>query len=276
MERYAPTMKDLASRDVVSRSIYQEIAAGRGIDGKDFVHLDVRHLGAEVLDRQAARHERLHPHLLRDRAAHRPGPDPAHRPLRHGRHPDRRRRPGPGRRDGAHRARLLRGGGVRLRQRPRRQPARHQLAARHPRLRPAGGDRHGAGGPRSRPPPSRDPEAEAARRRPRWATCWPRPTASDRRCSGPSCSERCSRKLRRLPTGAAAGRGPRGRGRASASGRDGLRLDDQGVPLQHRPRRRAGAGLPARLRRKPRSRRPRPAPRAAARTPARTSPTATT
>jgi succinate dehydrogenase / fumarate reductase flavoprotein subunit len=50
MERYAPTMKDLASRDVISRSIYQEIAAGRGVDGKDFVHLDVRHLGAEVLN----------------------------------------------------------------------------------------------------------------------------------------------------------------------------------------------------------------------------------
>ncbi len=46
MERYAPTMKDLASRDVVSRSIYQEIAEGRGIGGKDYVHLDVRHLGA--------------------------------------------------------------------------------------------------------------------------------------------------------------------------------------------------------------------------------------
>ncbi len=52
MERYAPTMKDLASRDVVSRSIYQEIAAGRGIDGKDYVHLDVRHLGAEVLNKK--------------------------------------------------------------------------------------------------------------------------------------------------------------------------------------------------------------------------------
>lgn len=50
MERYAPTMKDLAGRDVVSRSIYQEIAAGRGVNGADFVHLDVRHLGAEVLD----------------------------------------------------------------------------------------------------------------------------------------------------------------------------------------------------------------------------------
>jgi succinate dehydrogenase / fumarate reductase flavoprotein subunit len=43
-------MKDLASRDVVSRSIYQEIAAGRGVDGKDYVHLDVRHLGAKVLN----------------------------------------------------------------------------------------------------------------------------------------------------------------------------------------------------------------------------------
>jgi succinate dehydrogenase / fumarate reductase flavoprotein subunit len=50
MERYAPTMKDLASRDVVSRSIYLEIAEGRGIGGKDYVHLDVRHLGAEVLN----------------------------------------------------------------------------------------------------------------------------------------------------------------------------------------------------------------------------------
>jgi succinate dehydrogenase / fumarate reductase, flavoprotein subunit len=52
MERYAPTMKDLASRDVVSRSIYLEIAEGRGIGGQDYVHLDVRHLGEEVLNRK--------------------------------------------------------------------------------------------------------------------------------------------------------------------------------------------------------------------------------
>ncbi len=50
MQRYAPTMMDLASRDVVSRSIYLEIAEGRGIGGSDYVYLDVRHLGAEVLD----------------------------------------------------------------------------------------------------------------------------------------------------------------------------------------------------------------------------------
>ncbi|MCS6845514.1 MAG: succinate dehydrogenase flavoprotein subunit [Caldilineales bacterium] len=42
MARYAPTLKDLASRDVISRAIYLEIAAGRGINGQDYVYLDVR------------------------------------------------------------------------------------------------------------------------------------------------------------------------------------------------------------------------------------------
>jgi succinate dehydrogenase / fumarate reductase flavoprotein subunit len=41
MERYAPNIKDLASRDVISRSIYLEIREGRGIKGKDYVYLDV-------------------------------------------------------------------------------------------------------------------------------------------------------------------------------------------------------------------------------------------
>jgi succinate dehydrogenase / fumarate reductase flavoprotein subunit len=50
MERYAPTIKDLAPRDMVSRAIYQEIREGRGIGGKDFVHLDVRHLPREVIE----------------------------------------------------------------------------------------------------------------------------------------------------------------------------------------------------------------------------------
>jgi succinate dehydrogenase / fumarate reductase flavoprotein subunit len=45
MERYAPSMKDIAPRDVVSRAIYSEIREKRGIDGKDFVYLDIRHLG---------------------------------------------------------------------------------------------------------------------------------------------------------------------------------------------------------------------------------------
>ena len=41
MEEYAPSIKDLASRDVVSRAIYLEVQAGRGINGKRYVHLDV-------------------------------------------------------------------------------------------------------------------------------------------------------------------------------------------------------------------------------------------
>jgi succinate dehydrogenase / fumarate reductase flavoprotein subunit len=49
MERYAPTLKDLAPRDMVSRCIYQEIREGRGVKGQDYVYLDVRHLGAEVI-----------------------------------------------------------------------------------------------------------------------------------------------------------------------------------------------------------------------------------
>jgi succinate dehydrogenase / fumarate reductase flavoprotein subunit len=50
MERYAPTIKDLAPRDLISRAIYQEIKEGRGIDGKDYVYLDVRHLSPEVIE----------------------------------------------------------------------------------------------------------------------------------------------------------------------------------------------------------------------------------
>ena len=42
MERYAPTVKDLASRDVVSRAMNLEIKAGNGIDGKRYLHLDMR------------------------------------------------------------------------------------------------------------------------------------------------------------------------------------------------------------------------------------------
>ena len=49
MERYMPTLKDLAPRDIVSRCIIQEIKDGNGVDGKDYVYLDVRHLGAEKI-----------------------------------------------------------------------------------------------------------------------------------------------------------------------------------------------------------------------------------
>ncbi|MEQ8206658.1 MAG: succinate dehydrogenase flavoprotein subunit [Woeseia sp.] len=54
MERYAPNAKDLASRDVVSRSMTIEIREGRGVGAeKDHIHLHLEHLGPEVI------HERL-------------------------------------------------------------------------------------------------------------------------------------------------------------------------------------------------------------------------
>ena len=54
MERYAPTAKDLASRDVVSRSMTLEINAGRGCGpNKEYIMLHLEHLGADIL------HERL-------------------------------------------------------------------------------------------------------------------------------------------------------------------------------------------------------------------------
>ncbi len=53
MERYAPHAKDLASRDVVSRSISIEVKEGRGCGPNgDYIHLKLDHLGPEVLDKR--------------------------------------------------------------------------------------------------------------------------------------------------------------------------------------------------------------------------------
>ena len=53
MERYAPHAKDLASRDVVSRSITIEVKEGRGCGPNgDYMHLKLDHLGPEVLDKR--------------------------------------------------------------------------------------------------------------------------------------------------------------------------------------------------------------------------------
>ncbi len=50
MERYAPNAKDLASRDVVSRSMTMEINAGRGVGSEaDHIHLHLEHLGPDVI-----------------------------------------------------------------------------------------------------------------------------------------------------------------------------------------------------------------------------------
>lgn len=50
MERYAPTVKDLAPRDLISQCIYREIREGRGINGLPYVHLDMTHVGVDILE----------------------------------------------------------------------------------------------------------------------------------------------------------------------------------------------------------------------------------
>jgi len=58
MPNYAKTVKDLASRDVVSRSMYMEMRDGRGINGSNYVYLDVR---AETVNKYAAIDGRTNP-----------------------------------------------------------------------------------------------------------------------------------------------------------------------------------------------------------------------
>ena len=58
MANYAPTVKDLASRDVVSRSMYLEMRDGRGINGENYLYLDVR---PETVNKYAAEEGRTHP-----------------------------------------------------------------------------------------------------------------------------------------------------------------------------------------------------------------------
>jgi succinate dehydrogenase / fumarate reductase, flavoprotein subunit len=95
MERYAPTMKDLASRDVVARSIYHEVREGRGINGKRFVYLDATHLGARGRSRTSFRTSLT---FVEPTSAWTPfertDADSAHRSLRDGRYSHRRRRAG--------------------------------------------------------------------------------------------------------------------------------------------------------------------------------------
>ncbi|MFQ5795934.1 MAG: succinate dehydrogenase flavoprotein subunit [Candidatus Bipolaricaulia bacterium] len=58
MEKYAPTMMEIAPRDIVSRAMYIEVREGQGVDGKDYLHLDLRHLGREkILERLPAVYE---------------------------------------------------------------------------------------------------------------------------------------------------------------------------------------------------------------------------
>jgi len=52
MEKYAPSLLDLAPRDIISRAIYRELREGRGVKGKGYVHLDLTHLEHEVIEKK--------------------------------------------------------------------------------------------------------------------------------------------------------------------------------------------------------------------------------
>ena len=143
MERYAPNAKDLASRDVVSRSMTIEIREGRGVGPhKDHIHLHLEHLGPDVIRERLpgiAETARIFAGRRRQQGT---DPGAADRALQHGRHSLQRtrrsgdaarRQPGRGRprTDGHRRGRLRLG--------TRRKPARLELAARHRGLRARGG-----------------------------------------------------------------------------------------------------------------------------------------
>lgn len=58
MEQYAPNVKDLASRDIISRAMYIEMKEGRGINGKRYLYLDVR---PEIVNHYAQKDGRTRP-----------------------------------------------------------------------------------------------------------------------------------------------------------------------------------------------------------------------
>ncbi len=246
MERYAPHAKDLASRDVVSRSMTIEIREGRGCGPlKDHILLHLEHLDPKIL------HERLPG--ISETAKIFSGVDVTREPIPilptvhydmggiptnyHGevlRPTDERSRRGRPRADGDRR------GGQRLG--ARRQPSRVQFAARHRRVRPrrgAAGRRAGAPGPEARAAARqrRRRGARAARRRaPR------RRQAENRRDPRPYAARHAG-QLRRVPHR----RDPRGRRPEDRGGRQDLRRSRPQRPLddlEQRPRRGIGTRKP--------------------------------
>ena len=199
MERYAPSAKDLASRDVVSRCMTLEIREGRGVGkNKDHIFLHLDHLDPKVL------HERLPG--ISESAKIFAGVDVTREPIpvlptvhynmggiptnywgevlnpTPGQSGPRVARPDGGRR-----------GGLRLR--ARRQPARLQLADRPRRLRPRRGDPRGQVVDRNAP----IRQAERSGGRPgSWtaSTGCVTPMAARRR---PRCARRCRRRCRKTP-----------------------------------------------------------------------------
>ena len=278
MERYAPTLKDLAPRDFVSRSMDQEIKEGRGCGpNKDHVLLKLDHLGAETIMKRLP--------SIREIAIKFANVDPIREPIpvvptihyQMGGIPTNYHGQVVVPKDGKPNAvvdGLYAIGECACVSRARREPARHQLAARSRRVRPRGRQSHRrAGLPEAGPPHL--PGSTAATRRSR---AWPRstdatrasacrtwPTGSARRCrrtAACSARARCWTKASARST-----RWPsrHGTSRSPTSRRCSTRRASRRWNSKTWSRRRA-----------PRSCRPPPAPRAAARTRATTFRSATT
>ncbi len=142
MERYAPNAKDLASRDVVSRSMTIEIREGRGVGPKrDHIHLNLQHLGADVINERLPGISESAEIFAGVDVTKEPIPVHPDRALQHGRnsyelhgrsrYPERRR-------SGYRGARTVRHRGSGLRFRARREPPWFQFPARPGCVRPRG------------------------------------------------------------------------------------------------------------------------------------------
>jgi fumarate reductase flavoprotein subunit len=75
LQRYVPSRMELGPRDILSRALTTEFEEGRGFDGPygNYVHLDIRHLGEEVIDRKLP--------MVRELVREYVGLDPVHEPI---------------------------------------------------------------------------------------------------------------------------------------------------------------------------------------------------
>ena len=146
MERYAPTLKDLAPRDFVSRSMDQEIKEGRGCGpNKDYVLLKLDHLGADTIHKRLPSVYEIGVNFANVDITKEPIPVVPTIHYQMGGIPTNIHGQVVVQKGGDHNSagqRPVRGGRMLLRQRARRQPPGHQLAARPAGVRPRGRQPH--------------------------------------------------------------------------------------------------------------------------------------
>jgi succinate dehydrogenase / fumarate reductase flavoprotein subunit len=94
MERYAPTIKDLAPRDIVARCMVKEVLEGRGAGPTRTTSTSTARTSVPRSSRRSSRHHRVRPHVPRRRPRDRAGAGHADRALRDGRHPHQQQRRG--------------------------------------------------------------------------------------------------------------------------------------------------------------------------------------